>query len=87
MNIISLFNSFVNHLNNILNNNAHIESTLYTAQLTAIASIIVAILTILGNYMISIHSKKLDYRDDYYRKIIDKRIDAYEKIGQFIGQV
>lgn len=74
-------------LNNILNNNAHIESTLYTAQLTAIASIIVAILTILGNYMISIHSKKLDYRDDYYRKIIDKRIDAYEKIGQFIASV
>lgn len=68
----------------MFNEYSQIEAMLLSAKLTAGASLVVAILTFIGNYVVNVHSKKLDYRDDYYKKIIDKRIDAYEKASQFL---
>lgn len=68
----------------MLNDYSQIDVALSSARLAAGASLLIAVITLIGNYVVNVHSKKLDYRDDYYKKIIDKRIEAYEKVSQFL---
>ena len=68
----------------MLNEYSQMEATLSSARLTSVVSLVIAIITLIGNYVVNVHSKKLDYRDDYYKKIIDKRIEAYEIVSQFM---
>lgn len=83
-------NTVVNAVSEFYKYNATLETaqkTLYAACFTAIASIVVAFITILGNYKINIKSKKVDYQNDYYKKIIDKRITAYEELEKFLAEI
>ena len=63
------------------------QKTLFAAYFTAGASILVAVITIIGNYLINIKSKRIDYRNEYYKKIIDKRMMAYEELERFLSEI
>lgn len=63
------------------------QKTLYAACFTAVASIVVAFITIWGNYKINIKAKNVDYKNDYYKKIIDKRMTAYEELERFLSDI
>ena len=66
----------------MFNDYSQIDAALSSARLTAGASVVVAVFTLVGNYFINVRSKKLDYRDDYYKKIIDMRIGLINENSQ-----